>query len=110
MMFKPGEVLTIDGVEFEVVSAYQSTDHYLLKQKNAPAGYFHTMFRSTTELQDLRAQGRLLVGGWNEKVKGGNPSCLHTWKRYHGAVPHAVYDFCERCDAKKSVNYLEGDK
>lgn len=110
MTFKQGEILTIDGVEFEVTAVYQNTDHYLLKERNAPAGYYHTVFRSSEELRDLRAQGRLLVGGWNEKVKGGNPSCLHTWKRYHGAAPYAAYDFCERCDAKKTVNYMEGDK
>lgn len=110
MTFKPGEILTIDGVEFEIVSVYQNTDHYLLKQRNAPAGYFHTLFRSTDELKDLRTQGRLLVGGWNEKVKGGNPSCLHTWKRYMGAIPASCYDFCERCDAKRHVDLMGGDK
>jgi len=105
----PGDLLVIDGVEFIVVTFYQNTDHYLLKQNKAPSGYFHTMFRSAEELKQLKAQGRLTVGG-EAKTKGGNPSCFHTWKRYHGAVPHAAYDFCERCDAKRTVNYMDGDK
>jgi len=110
MNLKPGEVVTIDGVEFEVVSVYQNTDHYLLRQRGAPSGYFHTMFRSTEELRDLAATGRLKIGGWNNKVKGGNPSCFHEWRRYMGAVPSSCYDYCDKCDAKKAVDFMGGDK
>jgi hypothetical protein len=110
MTLKTGDILTIDGVEFVVMNVYQNTDHYLLKEKNAPAGYYHSVFRSAEELNELRAQGRLLVGGWNEKVKGGNPSCFHEWRRYMGAIPASLYDYCTRCDAKKSVDLMGGEK
>lgn len=106
---KPGDLVVIDGVEFEITNLYPSTDHYLLKEKNAPSGYYHSFFRSSEELQELYAKGRLVVGA-SSRVKGGNPSCLHSWKRYAGAIPSALYDYCTRCDAKKTVNLMEGEK
>lgn len=109
MILNPGDIVTIDDVEFEVLTFYQSTDHYLLKERNAPSGYYHSFFRSGDEMKELQAKGRLLVGSAS-RVKGGNPSCLHSWKRYAGAIPSALYDFCTRCDAKKLVNLMEGEK
>lgn len=109
MTLNPGDILSIDDVEFEVLTFYQNTDHYLLKERNAPTGYYHSLFRSSAEIEDLRSQGRLVLGE-SSRVKGGNPSCLHSWRRYAGAIPSALYDYCTRCDAKKMVNLMEGEK
>lgn len=104
LVFKQGDVLSIDGVEFEVESVSKSLNGYWLKESGGTTYYYSLRWLGQDELVELLADERLVLGRV-ESTKGGNKNCYHVWKRYTGITN--VYDYCDWCNAKRQIDWKD---
>lgn len=100
--FKEGDIVRIDGVEFEVEPSTYGNNGWWLKEVGGTTYYYSLRWLSKEEADELSKEGRLYYGS-QKKVAGGKEHCYHVWKRYVGA--REVYDFCTDCDAKRDIDW-----
>ena len=102
-MIPIGDIVTIDGTEFECISTHPPSMS-CLKEITEPGGHYYMRFMSDSEISDLETHNRLTYGR-KEVQRAKQARCYHNWTLYRGL--NKVEDYCTMCGSTKAVNWRD---
>lgn len=100
------DIITLDGVEYEVISCVPGKSYVF--QEHGKTNYFYTSFKTQSEVDELAKQGKLVLG---KALPKSSSTCFwHNWQEYVGIID--VYKYCTNCGQKEPADWrkIKSDK